>query len=414
MEEKRKKTPWSSSVGKVHCSGDARVASFLREAFAIPGFSFGSSPMSLQKEREKLGMHLFHSYSARTNPLVVRKLLSQGQKGDVVLDPFVGSGTTLVEALIAGKQGVGCDLSELAVRLTRLKTYPLDKKKQNLLLQTGQQLLESSKEAIAKKVKPPRRYDDSSHYEPHVYLELCNLRHQIELLHKENAPAWLIECLLLIFSSILNKALKETPSSEEMRPRTLSKGRVSTWFFSRVEEMVVLEQWLCAKVPPGYILPEVFVHDARQPFSFMGTNGPCVDVIITSPPYLGVYDYAFQQARRQAFLGIDAKRFFEGEMGAKRFLTSSTERQQLITHQKDTNNWLKESAKWLRPGGFAYVVVGDSILEQVHPGQMPIIQAAPAAGLEFVASCSIEKSGRRDFMDEPPTSEHLLAFIKKP
>jgi DNA modification methylase len=47
------------------------------------------------------------------------------QPGDLVLDPFMGGGTTLVEALASGRGAVGTDTSELAAFISHVKTTPL-------------------------------------------------------------------------------------------------------------------------------------------------------------------------------------------------------------------------------------------------------------------------------------------------
>ena len=70
--------------------------------------------------------HGFYRYPARFSPLFVRAAIKAfTQPGDLVLDPFVGGGTTLVEARVLGRRAIGTDISELAVFVTRVKTTPL-------------------------------------------------------------------------------------------------------------------------------------------------------------------------------------------------------------------------------------------------------------------------------------------------
>ncbi len=72
--------------------------------------------------------HNLYRYPARFSPEFVRACLSEfTTTGDVVLDPFVGGGTTAIEALVAGRRFVGFDLNPLAILLTRAKTTPLSK-----------------------------------------------------------------------------------------------------------------------------------------------------------------------------------------------------------------------------------------------------------------------------------------------
>ena len=67
--------------------------------------------------------HNFYRYPARFSPALVRAAIHAFTKpGDVVLDPFVGGGTTLVEALASGRHGIGSDISALAAFVSDVKT----------------------------------------------------------------------------------------------------------------------------------------------------------------------------------------------------------------------------------------------------------------------------------------------------
>jgi DNA modification methylase len=72
--------------------------------------------------------HTFYRYPARFSPQFVRAALHHfSDPGDLVLDPYMGGGTTIVEAHAAGRTVVGCDLNSLAVFVTRAKVTPLNK-----------------------------------------------------------------------------------------------------------------------------------------------------------------------------------------------------------------------------------------------------------------------------------------------
>jgi hypothetical protein len=67
--------------------------------------------------------HNFYKYPARFSPSFARQIvLAFSNPGDLVFDPFMGGGTTLVEARALGRRGAGTDLSSLAVFLTEIKT----------------------------------------------------------------------------------------------------------------------------------------------------------------------------------------------------------------------------------------------------------------------------------------------------
>jgi hypothetical protein len=66
--------------------------------------------------------HGFYKYPARFSPVFAAAAIRAfTQPGDLVLDPHVGGGTTLVEAIAAGREGVGVDISTLAEFVTSIK-----------------------------------------------------------------------------------------------------------------------------------------------------------------------------------------------------------------------------------------------------------------------------------------------------
>ena len=71
--------------------------------------------------------HTFYRYPARFSPEFARAaMLAFTKPGDVVIDPFMGSGTILVEAALAGRHAIGSDISSLAFFLSQVKTTLLE------------------------------------------------------------------------------------------------------------------------------------------------------------------------------------------------------------------------------------------------------------------------------------------------
>jgi hypothetical protein len=72
--------------------------------------------------------HDFYKYPARFSPLFARAAIEAfTNKGDVVLDPFMGGATTLVEARVLGRVGVGLDINELSCFIAQAKTTLLSR-----------------------------------------------------------------------------------------------------------------------------------------------------------------------------------------------------------------------------------------------------------------------------------------------
>lgn len=78
-----------------------------------------------RKSDTKEYTHCFHSYPAMMIPQVARKLLERyGARGGWLLDPYCGTGTSLVEASMFGMNAVGCDINPLARLIASAKTNP--------------------------------------------------------------------------------------------------------------------------------------------------------------------------------------------------------------------------------------------------------------------------------------------------
>lgn len=67
--------------------------------------------------------HCFYRYPARFSPVFARAAIECfSRHGDVVLDPYMGGGTTVVEAMATGRRAVGNDLNSLAAFIAKVKT----------------------------------------------------------------------------------------------------------------------------------------------------------------------------------------------------------------------------------------------------------------------------------------------------
>lgn len=71
--------------------------------------------------------HDYHKYPAKFIPqLTARFIKNNSMIGDLVCDPFMGSGTTLVEAIVNGRRAYGTDINPVAVLISKAKTTPIE------------------------------------------------------------------------------------------------------------------------------------------------------------------------------------------------------------------------------------------------------------------------------------------------
>lgn len=90
-------------------------------------FDLLSDDLDFHDKDSLYASHNFHAFPAKFPPQLPRKFINAlTEPGDLVLDPMMGSGTTIVEALLAGRRGLGCDIDPLALRISGVKATPLD------------------------------------------------------------------------------------------------------------------------------------------------------------------------------------------------------------------------------------------------------------------------------------------------
>ncbi len=79
--------------------------------------------------------HGIHKYPARMIPQIAKRLiLDLSKTGDLIVDPFSGSGTVITEALINKRRAIGNDLNPLAILISKVRTSPINYKKLETIL----------------------------------------------------------------------------------------------------------------------------------------------------------------------------------------------------------------------------------------------------------------------------------------
>jgi hypothetical protein len=141
-------------------------------------------------------------------------------------------------------------------------------------------------------------------------------------------------------------------------------------------------------------------------------------LVVTSPPYAGVYDYHDHHAARLRWLGMDGRPFAKTEMGSRRQLNQLSGTAAMDRWQQDFERMLATVARKLRPGGRACFVVGDSAVSgTVIRADQVVRQGASAAGLSYLAAASQKRpqfhfESSRTFSGAP-RKEHVVVLERK-
>lgn len=303
------------------------------------------------KQRAGHSLHEI-SYRACFKPQLPRFFIERlTEPGDRVYDPFMGRGTTLLEAALLGRIPLGCDINPLSVFLTRPRLNPAT------VAQVAERL---AKIDLADYDESPE--DLLVFYHPETLREIAALRKY--LLARRAAQAfdavddWI--CMVAInrltghskgFFSVytlppnqavsvksqkkINADRAQSPPRRHVRDIILKKTR------SLLRDMD-LETGATLASLAGQ---ELFLTRTAADTPQIASNS--VALAVTSPPFLDVVDYAGDNWLRCWFVGIDPKS------------VQLTVPKKLEDWQEAMTEVFHELRRVLRPGGHVAFEVGE-------------------------------------------------------
>ena len=414
--------------GAVEREGDPELARALATALEVSSAdpdTVGSQKPDFEPrgERRKLEairphVHGFHVYPARLHPDTAAGLIdSLSGPGHTVLDPFVGSGTVAVEALAAGRLAVGNDLNPLAVAIARCKVHAWTHDEFVALAAACKKVCAFADDRRRKKEGALLRYSDEDvrSFPPHVLLELDGLRGGIF-----DVPGALTRrTLLLVLSSILTKlSYSRGDAAYGRTDKRIASGQAIRMFALRASELVEQLNEFGARVrdahrgkhPGGAI----FQDDARTLAQVKPTS---IDLVVSSPPYAGTYDYLAHHEAKLRWLDLPADAFAAGELGARRNYVNLSQREAERRWDRDLHQVLVALQRVLVPGGRAVLILGDSAVGgQVLRADDVVAHAAEGTGLVPTARASQNRphfhGPTAHLFAKLPRREHALLLVK--
>jgi hypothetical protein len=305
-----------------------------------------------QRERTK-HVHALHPYLGKFIPQLVEVLLERYvPRGGAVLDPFAGSGTTLVQALESGRDAAGADIAAFNVLLMRVKTadYNLFRLEHEV-----RDVLARLEPAAAGQASPfLKRW-----YAPRALRELRGFRELI-------ADAEHRDALSVVLARAARSA-RRTPHFDLDFPRKPQTGpywchkhrrecrpvEEADRFLRRYSLDTLARIKAFARARDRGRRAQVLHGDART-LDFGGR----FDGVLTSPPYPGLIDYHEQHRYAYELLGLPDL----GELELGR----GTSRAALAVYSEGIAAVLANAAAQLRPGAPVLVVVNDR--RDLYPG----------------------------------------------
>ena len=358
-------------------------------------------PLLNNKERYT---HLIHTYPAKLLSNIPYYFLMTEDfcpHGGLVLDPFCGTGTVLLEAALSGRQAWGADANPLAVLISKVKTTYISKEILLRSLSTILNRAERSREMPRMSSMIEGWFSDST------VTQLFRLQQSIEKIKNIKQKNFFLLCL----SNLIRKVSYADPTIAvpvHLNPNRFAEGserrETATFRLETLKAVDVYDKFegICRlnierinslKGVKKINMAEVVSNDARHLTKHLTDEevipDNTVDLILTSPPYAGAQKYIRASRLNLFWMGmtdaaeirnIDGKNIGREDYHKKEYdkkYTTSTDAADRVLEElyckgkkeracivgnylNEMKVALDESYRVLKPGGHMIIIIGNN------------------------------------------------------
>lgn len=255
--------------------------------------------LDIAKEEDRLGIHSFHRYYGKLIPAIPRAAIREfTNEGDLVFDPFVGSGTTAVEALYNNRSFAGVEINPLSVLIADIKTANYDIETLEKVSDNIISLIENDDEPVSEDEKP-FCVNREHWFKDFVQVELIKIRRNIikavqfidDEQQRNKYEKFLMGTLSAIVKQVSNAdTMHVFPGISKRMRRLEAEGKIN------IQVIETFKRGLKKRI--GYVKEY-----GRHVYGAQIINGDSsnidlsdfegkVDLIVTNPPYISSVRYA--------------------------------------------------------------------------------------------------------------------------
>ncbi len=343
---------------------ETQIRDFPDPAIAIPVYV---NEFWTAKQRAAHSLHEV-SYRACFKPQLPRFFIHRlTRPGDAVYDPFMGRGTTVLEAALLGRRPIGCDVNPLSERLVAPRLAPPEYR-----------AVEKRLAALDLDQPIAVRDDLLVFYHPNTLRQLTNLRAHVLQGDRDRVDAWILmvatnrltghspgffsvytlppnQAASIASQKRINQKRAQAPPERDVKSIILRKTR------ALLSKLQASEQASLA---------------ANQPLLVTGSSdhtaaiaSASVQLVVTSPPFLDIVNYQADNWLRCWFNGIDAKKVAIWQL------------KKPADWQAAMTGTFRELHRVLARGGFVAFEVGEVRNGKIFLETL-VVPAAMEAGLE--------------------------------
>ena len=250
--------------------------------------------------------HGFHKYPAKFIPQIPQWAINKYLKNKtdkLILEPFCGSGTTLVESALSGNYSIGIDIDPLSALISKVKTTKIDIEKLYLVVDWLKKNIEKSHKELF--------IPDCQTLEHWFTKETINklsiirtlINQVVDIFSTEKAIKDIQDLLFICFSSIIRRvsnADNESQKTYVSHTKIKQPEEVFTLFFSQLDYFIerITEFSLNLNIKSAKII----VSSSSKSLTEL-LRGEKADLAITSPPYIKAIDYIYNQMAELFWIG---------------------------------------------------------------------------------------------------------------
>ena len=328
--------------------------------------------------------HSYHPYSAKYIPQIPHYLISNfTRRNDLILDNFLGSGTTLVESKILGRHAIGVDINPLACLVAKVKTTNIQKpdlkkisaicmsiKEDILKLRASREYANNynNNNTSTFNLQDPKSINNNDNnnddyllsnipnpnilkwFNKNVIYELLTIKLKIDSLEENHIR----DFLLVAFSSILRSASNATSGFGNLmiNKEPSRKGKIFEKF-NRITSIMATKMEEFNQVTKNVSIIRIFNHDTRN-LEFIADD--TVSFICTHPPYMASVPFAEYQKLSLWWLGFSQKELENKLIGGRRARSDTAER-----FFQDIFVTLTEMKRVLQKKKYCCIVIGNPV-----------------------------------------------------
>ena len=339
--------------------------------------------------------HSIHPYPAKFIPQIPKMLIRElASAGDTILDPFCGSGTTLIEALRLECNAIGIDANPLACLLSRAKSTRVSKEESESLFDLANKMATLSQQAYVgmlplfpempsfpTSIEIPDFNGVNDWFDQQVIDELAFIKGNCMLLNQGNVR----DIALTAFSSIIVTVSRQDSDPRYVRREKNIKPGDALQCFSRSLSQATRRTLELSEEVSSHLSIKVYEADILAPPEI-----DLVDLVVCSPPYPNAFSYHLYHRTRMLWLDMDQPKFKKEEIGSHRKYSSKGRNAATVdTFKKELHTILSWLTQVLRPNRHACFVMGDSTLQgETIENDKLLIEIAESIGYTIEANLS--------------------------